>query len=344
MFFEEYGINESSMNPVFFKNVMNEVFSPLKFDETRNYYDLISFEEKSLPKTNQSSKDENDSNKNFFSFDKIKQILLNKNLDTNIKNLLEKNTVIEADDYLELSENFLNRKRKRENFTDQEPELEKIVDKRENLRKKRGRKPKKNTGSSHNKYAKDNIIKKIKVKILNSCLEFLNKLLKRKENNRLLKLDYNQFINETSRKFNLNLINMTLREIFSSEISPKYKEKSKGIPYNKNIIENIADEVDDSFTVNYSLNMTLRNYFDIFLCKKNVRDLIGDDSNINDKRIEECAGGLEKMLGEMYKEKNFDEKYFCLFLLYLYNFERYYLLKKGREVKKKRKNEEILES
>ena len=82
----------------------------------------------------------------------------------------------------------------------------------------------------HNKYSEDNIIRKIQVHSINFILKFINlKLLQLGYEEQLFKISSFSKQNENKKKF-LLLKNMTIEQILSQDISPKYKkEKNKKI-------------------------------------------------------------------------------------------------------------------
>ena len=118
-------------------------------------------------------------------------------------------------------------------------------------------------------------------------------------------------------------------------MSPKCKNIGKDYKEsNKKIIENILNlEADD--TIKFAFNMTFRDWIDLFTYKKNIKDIINsyDLTNYKDidtKRIEDCMVGVEVLLNDMSKAEENDNHYFSYFIFYLYNYERWFFLKKGR--------------
>ena len=146
--------------------------------------------------------------------------------------------------------------------------------KNDEKKNKRGRKTiGKNKRETHDKNHPDNIIKKVKVFIFKYSLDFLNNLLK--ENFRypveLLKLN-NKFVDRMNKEQELEFLNMSLKYLFSKEISPKYLNiNSVDKNYNKGMIEKILKDADD--TILFAFNMTLREWLDIFTLKKMLKIL-----------------------------------------------------------------------
>ena len=201
-------------------------------------------------------------------------------------------------------------------------------------KKKRGRKSKDNIKREiHDKRCPDNIIKKIKVVIFKYTLLFLNKILKEnfKYEIQLLKLDY-QLINRIEKEQELNFLNLSLKDLFSKDISPKYKNKFQN-DYNKKIIEEILKDAE--YIVLFAFNMTLRDWLDIFTQKRSVKDIVNKYNNNNIdfqdliEKIEQSVIGFDEMLKKI--NENNDEDYMTLFICYLYNYERWFCLKKCRK-------------
>jgi len=201
--------------------------------------------------------------------------------------------------------------------------------------KKRGREVKDNNNKreTHDKRSPDNIIKKVKAAIFKYSLSFLNNILKEnfKKNVKLLKLDY-RFVNKLQKEQDLNFLNMNLKDLFSKEISPKYKYSKD---YNKKIIEGILKNGND--IILFTFKMTLRDWIDIFTLKKSVKDIINkynnnhiDKENLI-KKIEQSLICVDKILNKIVD--NNDEDYLAHFIFSLYNYERWFHLRRKRNKK-----------
>ena len=151
-------------------------------------------------------------------------------------------------------------------------------------RVKKGKKSEKenNDREEHTKYKTDNIIKKIKAIFFKYGIDFLNKILDLKGDEKLMKLDYKKYVNKLKIIADLDYLKMPLWQLFSKEISSRYTNdnKNKGeytINYtkfikknknhNENIIGNIKRNNNDS-TLNFVLDMTFSNFIDLFTGKK----------------------------------------------------------------------------
>jgi len=259
--------------------------------------------------------------------------------------------VIEAEEYMKLTkkrsiDNLIYKNDYNYNFNFNQENLfdfeyKEVKEKDNYLTKKRGRKTDKNVCEEHNCYDSDNIIKKIKAKLFDYCLKFINKMIYKKDDERiqLLKIDY-KYIDKLERKTNLELFEMPLADIFSLDISKKYKSKSKD--YNRALINGILEqqiEVEDYDTIMFLFKITLNEWIELFTYKKDILTLNSEhnDKNIDWIKIQDNFFGVNHLLNEISGKKDFinDDKYFTLFILYIFNFQRWFHIKKGRVLKKK---------
>ena len=193
----------------------------------------------------------------------------------------------------------------------------------------------------HTKMSGDNVVRKIKVKLFAYLLEFLNNILSKKHNdkNRLYKLDY-QFIKNLNKIKDIDYLNMPLKDLFSMEITPRYKSIS--YDHNKEFINRIINHeewAEDYNTVIFVFNMTFSEWLDMFTCKKDINYLKNKYAicdGINFEKIANNISSVNKLLEEML-EKN-DEKYFSIFTFYLYNYKRWFSVKSSRRSKNQNKN------
>ena len=198
---------------------------------------------------------------------------------------------------------------------------------------KRGRKPTKQKRETHDKRSPDNIIRKVKVFIFKFILLFLNNIINENikyKKIKLLKLDY-KFINRIKADQELKILNMSLKELFSNDISPKFKNKCPK-DYNKEIIARILKDADD--IILFSFDMTLRDWLDIFTFKKSVKDIVNGYNKYKDCQnlIQKVEKSLIRFDKAIYKiDENNDKDYMALFVFCLYNYERWFYLKKCRK-------------
>ena len=290
------------------------------------------------PELNNEENNNNEkSNFNFAFLEHIKNFLKQNKKFSEICEKLRKNENIVEAEY-----KFCNIKRKKEiNFENNESFI--LIENKEKDNKiaKRGRKNKKQNKYKikHNKYSGDNIIRKIKAQLLLYLLKFLNNILNTNNNNnnkKLLKLD-SKYINQIKKDKDLNLLNMSLKDIYSLDISPIYKYLSTD--FNKNIIHKIYEKkikVEEYPTIKFAFNLSFREWIELFTYKKSIYEIIKDKKevqNVNKIKIEKCLIGAEVLLKNILE--NNDECYLSSFTYFLYNYERWFDTKKGRNKTKK---------
>ena len=128
---------------------------------------------------------------------------------------------------------------------------------------------------------------------------------------------------------------MSLKDLFSNEITSKIKSKSKEKDFNKKKLEKILNEETDD-TILFTLNMRFIDWFDIFTFKKTLIEVLNQYNNNNKyidlDKIKKNLITIDTLLIKKSK-KNLDE--FSLFLFYIYNYERWFKNKKPRKKKYK---------
>lgn len=208
---------------------------------------------------------------------------------------------------------------------------------------KRGRKSNKNSIKTHDRKSPDNIIKRIKAITFNYILKFLNNLLEiaTKSKIKFIKIDY-KYVNKLNRDFEFKLLSMKLKDLLSLEISPKYI-KTFGEDYNKQIIKVIEKRSGDItennsyYTLKFVLNITFREWLNLFTGKKNLRELSNDygfnEYFINFEMIEKSFAGINDLLDNCQEN---DDKYIAYFIFLFFNYERWFFIKKARNRKNKK--------
>ena len=274
----------------------------------------------------------------FYSMEQILKIN-ETNFDPEIKNKLieKKESIEESQNYTRMELTKKKRNREKDNTQKKTTDLYIVVKKGS----KRGRKNEKNNiNYIHDKNKSDNIIKKIKDRLFKSVLAFANNILNLKKENELLKLDYDKYINKLKREDDLKLLKMPLKDFLSLDISKKY---NKNPNYNKEIIEKIKiKKKNDEENINdykaiktkfFILDITFEDYIDLCIFKKSLDDLINDygynKDYIDYMRIKNNLNIINEISSEVI-QKN-DVTYFSFFLFYLYNYKRWFYLKKARQ-------------
>ena len=308
--------------------------------------DKIKIDFKSIEETNTKTL----SPPEFYSLEKIKGVLEKNSCSKQIIDKLDKgNSINMSDGYVFMSMSPLSKKRKREE-NDNILFYEEII-KDEKNEKYRGRKTENRPIKRHGKMAADNIIKKNKAKLFDYCLQFLNSLLEKMNLKVMLfKLDY-RYIDQLKCENEFQLLKSLLKDIYSLDVSRKYSQKDKD--YNKRVIkkliksEKILNERNLSYydTLMFVLNITFSGWLDVFTGKKTFenlqKDYTGDQEKINFGLIKTSFVGVNNLLTDLLKKnenKNeIDDKYFALFVFYLYNYERWFFIRALGNKKKKEK-------
>lgn len=243
--------------------------------------------------------------------DSIIDILRKHIIDPDIKKKLEeKNNVEHLYHYI-----FICKKKKtKEN-------LENVCNKKEIKLKKRerGRKPEKiGTITKHDKWTPDNILRKIKGKLLNKYIRtFLNKMIglqHKKLSEKLVKLNHKDYISTVQKETELKYLNMTLKDLFSKE------------GHNKSILE----KVEKNDTINFVLNLTYNDFNDLFTHKKTIEE-ISQNKLKDNKIIKDNLPGIEAMFTELLEESDDNIDYSLLVIFYLFNLERSINMKQDRK-------------
>ena len=200
------------------------------------------------------------------------------------------------------------------------------------INKKRGRKITTNIiNFIHDNMSPDNIIKKIKSKIFNLVLNFINNLLYLHfKERKLLKTDYS-YVNKMNQKENLEYLDMSLRDILSFDISKKYKFIFKNQKdYNKKIIEQV-EKLENTQTLTFALNLSLQDFMHIFCFIKKFEDFEKKE-NIDLAALKNSFTYCDSILKEIY---DCSDDYFAFFIFFIYNYKRWFSIKKKRNIIKK---------
>ena len=201
--------------------------------------------------------------------------------------------------------------------------------------KKFGRKRKgsKRTGK-HNKYSGDNLFRKCKGIILNSLFKLINNIIMEeygneeceKHNLKLLKINQSQIINSEV-DFNKGFMNKRLRDIFSEDITQRFKRFN--IDHNKNLIKYLLNEANEKKRkLFYKIfNLTFLDCLNHFRGTKKIKEL----DNLT--KYEDVCQEFEE-----------DEDYLCSFKYYIENYEKIMDNKKPRKKKKEKEKEKEKEN
>ena len=124
-------------------------------------------------------------------------------------------------------------------------------------------------------------------------------------------------INKKGKLDNLNLLNLTIKDYISKDISRKIS--TLPLDYNKRIIQKLLEDEENKDIFNFIFNeLKLEDWLDIYLYKKEIDNFI---------EIRESLIRIDKTFLEM---KKVDKLYLNCFTLMIYNYKRYFSNKEGR--------------
>ena len=292
-----------------------------------------------LPRPYEFSTDDNDNNDNLknedclnMSYtilnDPFKSIEENNNPNTNIyfTTFNEPNILPEPDNYNN-SGNLIPSEESKvdENIGDSSAEMEEEEEKVEKKQKRKKNREKNN----NTRFNDNNIIRKCKKILLMNILYFINERIKEFYNNnighgtfqkKLQKLNKNQ-TSESNVKLNQELLNKTIKDIFSDDIFGRINNLPKD--HNKKLIQNLLNEKDlkirDYFTKLF--NLTFKQCLQHFIGQQTYNEL----------------KGMKLFVEEKNKYKD-DKEYAELLECYFKNYEKRINNKKTRKPRKKNDN------
>ena len=100
------------------------------------------------------------------------------------------------------------------------------------------------------------------------------------------------------------------------------------------MINSILKEQKDNEVIKFVLNMTIKDWIEVFTFKKTIYEF-KYNNNLNLNEYEEIKKKIPsiKILFDDILEKNQDDFYFSKFVFYLYNYENWFINKRGRNRK-----------
>ena len=171
-----------------------------------------------------------------------------------------------------------------ENEEEKEEEVKEIINQEEGKKKKCGRKKTRDGEEGiHDKYADDNLRRKVKHIVLKEILEFINKKIYEKYNGNIgkgLAMKKLHIINQKQKAisdiiYNKNFLHKKLGEIFSADISSRFTSFLKC--HNKIVIENLLNEDNVEIRQYFTnlFNLTFLDSLNHFTGKKIFEELLG---------------------------------------------------------------------
>jgi hypothetical protein len=166
----------------------------------------------------------------------------------------------------------------------------------------------------HTKISKDNMRSKAKTISLDFLLHYLNEKIKKIDINDLNKnpdwrLYKTKYVDNKTKAYNLNLLNQSLKFIFSAPISGR---ADKNENYNKDLIDKIyqINQEGNSEKTEKIIKFLNMKYKDFFNCVKIIKEqekIQGIDEDIEDM-VKDFYLFLEKNLSKDNKDKDYNQK------------------------------------
>ena len=294
--------------------------------------------------------------------DIIKIINTKMNISYNIQNILNAVSNIKNDSRIEIVKKDITEK-----LDTRSKRTNKRLKNKEDI--KFGRKKKEDLSFRiHNKYTTDNIIIKIKNVMKKYLIIFVNNIIislygskKINEIRTILNLpkhaslslikdiNYKSIANKTRKKDNLDLLTISVEEFLSSSVSTRYRKINKEeynnlSKYNQIIIDFLFKDNLNRDMFNFIFkNLKIEDWLNIFIYQKELNDFhsfnyLGESQK---KIIEESFIKIDDIFDKLSEE---GDLYFFCFLLLIYNYKRYFLIKRERQGKDKSKKLEIKKS
>ncbi len=266
------------------------------------------------------------SNPYYYSYDTIKQKL--EKIDSSFLNVFQKSEkLMEAENEMQL-------------IRIKNIEWFKIKDDKNNEKNYRlGRKRKNdNTQRNHNKYKSDNIMKKIKAKFYEYLVKYVNIILKkynegREEKDKIIKeLNFNKYINKLTIRDEKKSLNLSLKDLLSQEISPKFKNDD--INSNKVNIKKILEEEKNNEIINFVFNLRFIDWINIVTKKRDVQSY-GNINLISSEEIEKSMPKVDDLIKDIFKKNNavdeINNGYISCIIFYMFNYENYFIIRSPRK-------------
>ena len=205
--------------------------------------------------------------------------------------------------------------------------------------------------SNRRKSKSDNIIKKIKNRIIDFLLSFVNKLInslyskdkinqilsklnlpliKSQNEDVLKKIDHKIVANHTNKSYNLKFLSFKLKDLLSKMNSERYSIPDN---YNELIISELLKDDENKDIFNFVFNeIDIEAWLQIFTYQKEL-ECYTKNSLANEEhelKLKENIVRIDEYLMKYLNSEKDDKIYYHCFLLLLYNFRIYLSNKKGR--------------
>jgi len=279
------------------------------------------------------------------------------NISNKIRNILDSDSSIKNDPRIEIVKKDITEK-----LNTRSKRLDKEFKDKQEI--KYGRKKKEDLSiRSHNKYASDNIIIKIKNIIKKYLILFINNIIlslygakKINEIRKILNLpkhvslslikdiNYKSIANKTRKKDNLDLLTISIEEFLSCRVSTRYRKINKKenvnlSNYNKIIINFLLKDNKNKEVFNFLFkNLKIEDWFNIFIYQKDLSYFASFNflEEEQKKVIEASFIRIDDFFDKLSEE---GDVYFFCFLILIFNYKRFFLIKQERN--KRKKNDEV---
>ena len=185
--------------------------------------------------------------------------------------------------------------------------------------------------TKRDKFAKDNIARKIKTNFINKFLvNLINIIIKIVFGKQiyLIRKFNKALVTNVSIQFNLDLFNSPIKNLLNQNNSNKYS--TVGLNKNKSILTSLEKNLE----FNKILNMTVDEIYSLFI-NDNYKEIISNIFNIDKKEIyfENITGKIKEL-----KEQEEEEEYIERFKFFAYNINEVFDKSKKRKPKNSKSN------
>ena len=204
--------------------------------------------------------------------------------------------------------------------------------------------------SNRRKSKSDNIIKKIKNRIIDFLLSFVNKLInslyskdkinqilsklnlpliKSQNEDVLKKIDHKIVANHTNKSYNLEFLSYKLKDLLSKMNSERYSIPDN---YNELIISELLKDDENKDIFNFVFNeIDIEAWLQIFTYQKELECYMKNSlaNEEHELKLKENMIRIDEYLMKYLNSEKDDKIYYHCFLLLLYNFRIYLSNKKG---------------
>ena len=142
-------------------------------------------------------------------------------------------------------------------------------------------------------------------------MEYYNKGKKEKDFIIIKNLNYKKFISDITIKNNLKSLYLTLKDLLSREISPRFKNDD--INLNKINISKILEEEKTDTVIKDVFNLKFKEWIDILTLKKEVEN----------EKVKNSIPKIDDLLTDIFKKNNNDIVYLNYVIFYIFTFFLY---------------------